>query len=65
MHAPAMFLVTSEEVDRSTALDDSHIGMWTIVLFGQFLTFTPSEEEANQLLRVAKKRTSKAVTAFA
>ncbi len=62
---PYVFLVTKEEASRSSVLDESHVGLWGLVLFGHFLAFTPTEEEAHHLLHIAKQRNRGAVAASA
>lgn len=54
--APYVFLVTIDEVQRSEILDDSHLGLWALIMFGTFLAFTPSQDEAYEALRIARKR---------
>ena len=53
---PYVFLVAAEDVERSNLLNESHIGLWTIVIFGKFLAFTPNEEHAHQFSQIIKQR---------
>ena len=62
---PYVFLVTAEEVERSSVLDETHLGLWAVVLFGHFISFTPSEDEAHHFLRIAKQRNRGAIAASA
>jgi hypothetical protein len=64
-HVPYVFLVTIDETERSSVLDESHLGLWAVVLFGHFISFTPSEEEAHAFLRIAKQRNRGATAACA
>ncbi len=63
--APYVFLVTTEEVLRSDTLDESHLGSWALVMFGTFLAFTPIEDEAHDMLRIARKRNPRGEAATA
>ena len=53
---PYVFLVAPEHVERSNLLNQSHIGLWTVVIFGKFLAFTPNEEHARQFSQIIKQQ---------